>query len=143
MPNVHGQVTREDFVAPTGQLRIMKQDGRDGGLKIMGDFHNRHVAVKVVEGLRELKPEHTFTLYDEEGNTVSLPLEDEPMSEAAIQEMVVAVAASFRSFGGGKTVPGNPIAHALQNRPPQFAASVDIEDVGRFILGQPSKTVAS
>ena len=40
----------------------------------------------------------------------------------------------FRSFGGGSVSPDNPISHALKDRPPQFAAGVDIQKVVEFVV---------
>ena len=42
---------------------------------------------------------------------------------------------TFRSFGGGQgSTWGNPIAEALRDAAPQFAAGVDIGDVVGFVL---------
>jgi len=56
------------------------------------------------------------------------------MNEHTISYLVEKVRRQFRSFGGGDHGFNNPIAAALQNSKPQFAAGVDIEDVVRFIL---------
>jgi hypothetical protein len=58
------------------------------------------------------------------------------MTEEQIKRIVSKVAASFPSFGGGHTSEWNPIAAALQNRPPMFAAGADIEAVVRFVCEQ-------
>jgi hypothetical protein len=50
--------------------------------------------------------------------------------------IVSAVAARFRTFGGGKVNPSNPISVALENKPPQFAAGVDIAEVVEFIVNE-------
>lgn len=52
------------------------------------------------------------------------------------QAITNAVAKRFRSFGGGDATPDNPIAAALADRPPCFAACVDISDVVQFVLEQ-------
>jgi len=49
-------------------------------------------------------------------------------------DLIQLVTANFRSFGGGQGSSNNPIAIALQDSAPQFAAGVDIEDVVNFIL---------
>lgn len=55
--------------------------------------------------------------------------------EQTINYIVAAVAANFRSFGGGQEPAwGNPLAHALRDKPAQFAAGVDIKEVVEFII---------
>lgn len=49
-------------------------------------------------------------------------------------DIVKAVAESFPSFGGGKTSFYNPIANATADKPPMFAAGVDIKAVVNFVL---------
>ena len=49
-------------------------------------------------------------------------------------DLVLLVAANFRSFGGGHVTRGNPISHALQDQSPVFAAGVDIREVVEFVL---------
>lgn len=62
-----------------------------------------------------------------------------------MQEMVrritVAVNEQFPSFGGGRSkgTSFNPIAAALKDKPPVFAAGVDIEEVVRFVLEEAKK----
>ena len=46
------------------------------------------------------------------------------------------VTAKFRSFGGSQGSTTNPIAAALCENPPMFAAGVDIKDVVRFVAEQ-------
>lgn len=53
-----------------------------------------------------------------------------------VQELVREVAKNFRSLGGGKGSKFNPVAEALKEQPPQFAAGVDIEAVVRFVLSK-------
>jgi hypothetical protein len=50
-------------------------------------------------------------------------------------DIVAAVANAFPSFGGGKGSEWNPVAAALKNDAPQFAAGVDIGQVVTFIAG--------
>jgi len=48
---------------------------------------------------------------------------------------------TFRTFGGGEFTEGNPVSIALKDRPLQFAAGVDVDDVIRAVLklsGQPA-----
>ncbi len=54
------------------------------------------------------------------------------MSEIEDQ-VVAAVTERFRTFGGGRVSPSNPISHALRDEPPQFAAGVDVREVVRFV----------
>ena len=41
---------------------------------------------------------------------------------------------NFRTFGGGKATEGNLMAYALKDRPLQFAAGVDVQEVVDFVL---------
>ncbi len=59
-------------------------------------------------------------------------------SEAEVEAIVSAVARKFRSFGGAKADTNNPISMAMEGRPAQFAAGVDIADVVAFILAAAS-----
>ncbi|MDX1535999.1 MAG: hypothetical protein R3346_04540 [Candidatus Spechtbacterales bacterium] len=54
--------------------------------------------------------------------------------ETEVTRITKEISSHFPSFGGGGTIIGNPIAAALQNSPPQFAAGVDIEEVVRLVL---------
>lgn len=56
------------------------------------------------------------------------------MCQKTIKHITNSVRENFRSFGGGEATPGNPVAAALKDGRPQFAAGVDIEDVVTFIL---------
>jgi len=46
-----------------------------------------------------------------------------------IQDITSIITAEFRTFGGGQGSSWNPIAAALQDSSPQFAAGVSVEDV--------------
>jgi hypothetical protein len=48
--------------------------------------------------------------------------------------IVTELARRFPSFGGGKTSAFNPVANWLQDKPPQFAAGVDIRAVVDAVL---------
>lgn len=67
MPNAHGQITREDFKAPAGKYRIIREEKSDGQLTIIGDIHSREFAVLGMEMARSTYPEDTITLCDENG----------------------------------------------------------------------------
>ena len=56
------------------------------------------------------------------------------MVKTDVTQMVGRVAANFRTFGGGRGSQFNPIADALKDQKPTFAAGVDVEEVVRFIL---------
>lgn len=61
-------------------------------------------------------------------------------TESEIDVIVDGVRDNFRTFGGGKFNPGNPVSFALANRDLQFAAGVSVRDVVEFIitaLGEP------
>lgn len=51
------------------------------------------------------------------------------MKPALRQFVIEYVASRTRTFGGGTTSHGNPIAEALKGCPPCFAAGVDVGDV--------------
>lgn len=52
-----------------------------------------------------------------------------------IDGLIRAVCANFRTFGGGQEPAwGNPIAAALKNEPPTFAAGVDVREVVDYIV---------
>lgn len=57
-------------------------------------------------------------------------------SQIFIEEITQAIAQRFPSFGGNKTNNWNPIAAALADKPPQFAAGVDIETVVEFVVNE-------
>lgn len=50
------------------------------------------------------------------------------------QDIVAIISAEFRTFGGGQGSSYNPIAAALQDSPPQFAAGVSVEDVVNRVI---------
>jgi hypothetical protein len=54
--------------------------------------------------------------------------------EQTIDYIVARVQAKFRTFGGGVVVQGNPLAAALRDAPPQFAAGVEIRGVVKLII---------
>lgn len=58
------------------------------------------------------------------------------MTKKQIDEIVKSVSDNFRTFGGGKdeSRSGNPIAIALQDKPAQFAAGVDVREVVTHVL---------
>lgn len=58
------------------------------------------------------------------------------LSEEKVRTIVSLAALQFSGFGGGKVTSGNVVSHALQDRPPVFAAGVDVEEVVRFVLSQ-------
>ena len=54
-----------------------------------------------------------------------------------VAEIVAEIGVRFPTFGGCYGIVGvsdNPIAHALKDRPLQFAAGVDVADVVRLVL---------
>ncbi len=67
MPNEHGQVIEEDFKAPMGQFRIMKELMSDGDLEIVADVRRQATAEKVIHFLEIEDEENVFTLYDDNG----------------------------------------------------------------------------
>lgn len=55
------------------------------------------------------------------------------------EQITIACANKFRSWGGGKTSDYNPIVNALSGGPLEFAAGVDIKDVVSFVLAEKAK----
>jgi len=53
-----------------------------------------------------------------------------------VDRIAYEVGQRFRTFGGGRSSEWNPIAAALADQPPQFAAGVDVRAVVRFIYSQ-------
>ncbi len=52
-----------------------------------------------------------------------------------VSEIIAEIGVRFRTFGGGVVGTfNNPIAHALKDKPLQFAAGVDVADVVRLVL---------
>ena len=60
------------------------------------------------------------------------------VKEDEINQIVADVAAEFRCFGQGSSprIQGNPIAEALKDQEPQFAAGVDVREVVEFVLSR-------
>lgn len=60
------------------------------------------------------------------------------VKEDEINQIVADVAAGFRCFGRGSSpvVEGNPIAAALAEHDPQFAAGVDVREVVEFVVSR-------
>lgn len=59
------------------------------------------------------------------------------MAKQGTSEIVDEVCNWFRVFGGGEVRSfNNPIAHALKDSKPMFAAGVNVEDVVRFVLAR-------
>jgi len=56
------------------------------------------------------------------------------MDEVRIQQITGQIAAQFTTFGGGRTILSNPLAHALKDQPPMFAMGVEVEAVVRAVL---------
>lgn len=49
------------------------------------------------------------------------------------------VAVKFRTFGGGRGSQWNPIAEALKDHEPEFAAGVSVREVVEFVLKEAEK----
>lgn len=69
MPNTHGQVTDDDFKAPEGKTRIMREEMSDGKLSIVADFDNCNLALVALHAFREDTElsRDVFTLCNENG----------------------------------------------------------------------------
>ena len=61
------------------------------------------------------------------------------MRKGKTDVIVEKIVDRFSCFGGGRSVMGNPIADALRDKPPVFAAGVSVKDVVRFVLRQGRK----
>ena len=71
MPNEHGQITEDDFRAPSGQFRLMMEDMQDGEVKIIADYHILCIAQETTRTLRETASENEiFTLWDDQGKEI-------------------------------------------------------------------------
>lgn len=57
-----------------------------------------------------------------------------PNREKQVADIVARVANAYRTFGGGKTSPGNPLSEWTKDDPPMFAMGVYVESVVRFVL---------
>jgi hypothetical protein len=68
---VHDQVTPDDFQAPEGQYRLMREEMSDGKLSIIADYTHIEFARRGLEAARETHPDDVFTLCDDKG-----PLKD-------------------------------------------------------------------
>lgn len=68
---VPDQVTSDDFQAPEGQYRLMREEMSDGKLSIIADYTHNEFARRGLESAREAHPEDVFTLCDDKG-----PLKD-------------------------------------------------------------------
>lgn len=53
-----------------------------------------------------------------------------------IDDVASKVATQFPTFGGGRGSDWNPIAEALKDRSPSFAAGVDVRSVVVFVIGE-------
>lgn len=53
-----------------------------------------------------------------------------------VAALVEEVAVRFPCFGGGRGSEFNPIAQALKDQPPCFAAGVDVAEVVQFLLAR-------
>jgi len=56
------------------------------------------------------------------------------MDKETVNRISYKIVDKFRCFGGGKGSQWNPVAEALKNRSPQFAAGVDVKDVVAFVM---------
>lgn len=50
------------------------------------------------------------------------------------KELVIAIGANFRTFGGSRPHGGNPIAAAMEGKPLEFAAGVSVDQVVDFVI---------
>lgn len=61
------------------------------------------------------------------------------VKEDEINQIVADIAAEFRCFGRGPSpsvIEGNPIAAALVDHEPQFAAGVDVREVVEYVVSR-------
>lgn len=57
-----------------------------------------------------------------------------PLTPTRLAAILAEVQEHFRTFGGGRDSEWNPVARAIKDGPPQFAAGVDVADVIRFVV---------
>ena len=88
-------------------------------------------------------PVHTTEIPDEISVDVAYdepsgPLfddDDEPgMAEHIANQLTESTWLAFPSFGGGRTSDYNPLVNAMKDKPPSFAAGVDIREVVLHIM---------
>jgi hypothetical protein len=65
------------------------------------------------------------------------------LSPSVRNAVILIVAARTRTFGGGGVSEGNPIAAALADRPPMFAAGVDVGEVVDLVVGALNRLATS
>lgn len=53
-----------------------------------------------------------------------------------IEKIVRKIGLHFRTFGGGRGTPDNPVAQALKDQPLCFAVAVDVADVVAMVLNE-------
>ena len=58
------------------------------------------------------------------------------INDKQLSDLVKRTGQYFPTFGGGQLSNYNPIVNALSDKPYQFAAGVDIENVVSFILSE-------
>lgn len=61
------QVTPDDFKAPAGAFRIIREERSDGKLSIIANYDDRQLALVSLNAAREFYPDDVFTLCDEKG----------------------------------------------------------------------------
>ncbi len=55
-------------------------------------------------------------------------------TQEILQEIVEDTGKHFRTFGGGRVTPNNPISIALKDGPLEFSAGVDVKEVVMAVL---------
>jgi hypothetical protein len=66
------------------------------------------------------------------------------LSQKRIDEIVQKVTQNFRTFGGGdssNSATWNPVSAALKDKPAQFAAGVDVQEVVKFVISEVRKSL--
>ncbi len=78
MPNTHDQVTRDDFKAPEGKYRIMREEMSDGLVTVVSDFNNPpRLALICLRALRAEFTQDMFTLWNDQGVNIESPKEED------------------------------------------------------------------
>lgn len=80
------QITPDDFKAPEGKYRIMREEMSDGKLSVVADFCHVRLALISIRALRLEIPQDVFTMCDETGMSFEIP-EDEDHTHVNLTDM--------------------------------------------------------
>lgn len=83
MPNIYGQVVKEDFVAPEGFIRVIAESMVDGELEIVADFANLEWVRNILD-MCHIDDEWVLTVCNKNGIIqTEKDLEETPLNSSA------------------------------------------------------------